>query len=285
MKTQSVKPKAQSLKANILENRQIAQRIYRMSLLAPAIAKSAKPGQFIMVHCGSQFKPLLRRPLSIHNAYGKNIEILYEVVGEATEILAQKKQGDVLDIIGPSGNGFDLKAGHNRHGVKILIAGGIGVAPLVFLAEKLMERKAQSAKRKVLVLIGAKTKKHIFCEKEFKKSGCEVKIATDDGSKGFKGFVSNLLVESFSNVNPFASRGIGCQVSAIYACGPRPMLQKIGLISNDYKIPAQISMEEHMSCGFGACLGCVINTKHGYKRVCKEGPVFDARELEGVCNI
>jgi dihydroorotate dehydrogenase electron transfer subunit len=121
------------------------------------------------------------------------------------------------------------------------------------------------------VLIGAKTKSQILCENDFKKLGYSVKIATDDGSGGFKGKVTELLRNELSTMNQ--------ELTTIYACGPRPMLKAISKISREYKISAQISLEEHMACGIGACLGCVVNTKGGFKRVCKEGPVFKADEI------
>jgi dihydroorotate dehydrogenase electron transfer subunit len=147
----------------------------------------------------------------------------------------------------------------------------MGVAPLFFLAEKLTKHATCDMRLATLVLIGAKTKGQILCEKEFKRLGYDVKISTDDGSGGFKGKVTELLKKELSAVS--------YQLSAIYACGPRPMLQEISRISQKYKIPAQISLEEHMACGVGACLGCVVNTIDGYKRVCKEGPVFEADEI------
>jgi dihydroorotate dehydrogenase electron transfer subunit len=208
------------------------------------------------------------------------------VVGKGTEILSQKKAREYLDIIGPLGNGFGYRTSYIVARTSILVVGGIGVVPLLFLAEKLNERNTQylpagrqgaipacrQAGRNTLVLIGAKTKDHILCEKEFKKLGYSVKIATDDGSKGFKGNVTELL-RNILRSTKYDMR------YTIYACGPRPMLKEIALISQKYNIPAQVSLEEHMACGIGACLGCAVNTRDGYKRVCKEGPVFDAEEI------
>ena len=124
-----------------------------------------------------------------------------------------------------------------------------------------------------MVLIGAKTESQILCEKDFKGLGCKVKISTDDGSKGFRGKVTELL-EQILHAREYTLDNI-----AIYACGPRPMLKAISRISGKYKIPAQISLEEHMACGFGACLGCVVDMKTGFQRVCKEGPVFAADQI------
>ncbi|MDD2927486.1 MAG: dihydroorotate dehydrogenase electron transfer subunit [Candidatus Omnitrophica bacterium] len=253
------------LKAKILAQTRIKDNYWRCELSAPQIAKNALAGQFINIRVNDGLDPLLRRPLSIHGARGSKIKIFYKVVGKATEILAQKKVGEMLDILGPLGSGFTYpQPAARRSPPPILVAGGMGVAPLIFLAEKLRGVKTT-------VLIGAKTKGQLLCAWEFKKSGCAVKIATDDGSSGFKGRVSDLLKNLLSASGPSSQ--------PIYACGPKPMLRAVADIANVCGIPAQLSLEEHMSCGIGACLGCVVRTKDGLKRVCKEGPVFLAKDL------
>ena len=252
------------VKAKLIKNIEVAPKYYKIKLACSSIAKRARPGQFLEVKVSNTYEPLLRRPLGINRVNGASIEILYEVVGRGTEILSQRKPGEYLDVIGPLGNGFSLPSTINHQPSTILVAGGMGVAPLVFLAEKL-------AKGKGLVLIGAKTKRQILCEKEFKDFGFRVKVATDDGSRGFKGKVTDVLKHLLSTID--------YRLSPIYGCGPRPMLKRIAQISGEYNIPAQISLEEHLACGIGACLGCVIDTKQGYKRVCKEGPVFNAQEI------
>ena len=290
------------LNAKIVSNKRMKDNHFLCSLAAPAISKEARPGQFVNIKAGDTTGPLLRRPLSIHRVIGPRVEILYEVLGQGTQMLSRQKPGEFLDIIGPLGNGFDYTS--PRHHVTtspVLVAGGIGVAPLLFLAERLacsVEREAHrkarasklSAKRypcltgrqalNAVVLIGAKTKNHILCEAEFRKLGCEVKVATDDGSKGFRGYVSDLLKHVLSTID--------YRLSTIYACGPKPMLKEIARLSIAHAIPAQISLEEHMSCGFGACLGCVVKVRQAaikgksefeYVRVCKEGPVFNAQHV------
>ena len=271
------------IRAKILYNKKIKGNYFHLVIQAPKITQESLPGQFLNIKVNDAYEPLLRRPFSIHRVKGANIELLYEVVGKATEILSRRKSGEYLDVIGPLGNGFTLNTKHKT--LNILVAGGMGVAPLVFLAEKLaysVERIAYrkekglklSAKRyplNAIVLIGVRTKDEILCEKEFKDLGCEVKIATDDGSKGFKGYASELLKEVLSTID--------YRLSTIYACGPRPMLEEISHISKKYNIPTQLSLEEHMACGIGVCLGCVVNTKEGFKRVCKEGPVFNAVKI------
>ncbi|MEK6714600.1 MAG: dihydroorotate dehydrogenase electron transfer subunit [Candidatus Omnitrophota bacterium] len=265
------------VKVKIISNKKISQKYFKIGLEAPAIAKEALPGQFIMARLNNGYEPLLRRPFSIHRVKGQGlrvkgeIEILYEVVGEGTEILSQKKYGEYLDIIGPLGKGFDYPLPLTPY--PLLVAGGMGVAPLVFLAEEI--KKCQSvkvSKCQTLVLIGARTENQILCEKEFKNLGYNVKIATDDGSHGFKGRVTELLEKHLRSTKHEAR-------STIYACGPKPMLKEVAKISFEHKIPAQISLEEYMACGIGACLGCAVETKSGYQRVCREGPVFDTKEL------
>jgi len=265
------------IKANLLYNKRVKHNYFHCALEAADIARVALPGQFVNVQLTETFDPLLRRPFSIHRVRNSAIEILYEVLGKGSQIFSQKRAGEYLDIIGPLGKGFPIiKTGQT--GLWILAAGGMGVAPLMFLADRLVHRK-------VLILLGAKTKDQLLCEKEFKSLGCTCKIATDDGSKGFKGRVTDLLNNLVSSL-PAGKAGIeyrAClparQVSSIYACGPKPMLKEIAVISKNYKIPAQISLEEHMACGIGACLGCAVDTRQGFKRVCKDGPVFLADEI------
>ncbi len=257
---------------------------------APQIARSAQPGQCVNIRISDGLDPLLRRPFGVHRTDGDTISILYEIVGRGTKLLSQKKAGEYLDILGPFGHGFDMRsvAGRRSHPAiadwpvracaqpvtgrwsPVLVAGGMGVAPLVFLAEALA-RGPRSAGREPVVLIGGKNRKRILCEREFKEIGCRVKIATDDGSKGSKGYVSDVLDNVLSSMD--------CSRAVIYACGPVPMLAAVSRLAVSRGIPVQVSLESHMSCGIGACLGCVVKTSSGFKRVCKEGPVFDAREI------
>jgi dihydroorotate dehydrogenase electron transfer subunit len=251
--------------SRIISNKRFQGNYWHCIFDAPLIAKIAKPGQFINIKLSRNLEPFLRRPFSIHNISGNKVEILYEVLGPGTKILSAGKKGEYLDIIGPLGNGFTYSTKAKSSSQKIIIvAGGIGAAPLLYLSRKI------KAEHKI-VLIGARTKEEVLCEKEFKKSGCFVKIATDDGSDGFKGRVSGLL--------KLALKVLDSKSAVIYACGPKPMLKAVADIAGEKNIPAQVSMEEHMSCGIGACLGCVVKTKKGLERVCKEGPVFDAQYL------
>lgn len=267
------------IKAKILFNDEIAVGYFRMGLEAPRLARLAKPGQFVQVRCGETTDPLLRRPLGIHRlrAEGsrmKGIEIAYEVVGRGTTLLSKKKEGEFLDVLGPLGNGFTLPKSFSLQPSAILIAGGIGVAPLLFLTEALAKLKV-----KTTVLIGARTKKKILCEKDFKKLGAEVHIATDDGTCGCKGLVPQLFEKVLRTTSDERR-------ATIYACGPEPMLKCVAEISGKYSVHCEALLEEKMACGFGACLGCTVKVRQVgieqsfiNKLTCKDGPVFDTHEL------
>jgi len=260
----------QVYKCSILENIKIGQNYFKMTISAPQVAKQSRAGQFVHLRCsnppvspftkGGMRGIILRRPFSIHRVSGNKIEILYRVIGRGSLEISRKKPKEFVDIIGPLGNGFKI-AGNLK--IAILVAGGMGVAPLVMLAEEM---------KSVKVLIGAKTKKELLCEKEFKNLGCEVKVSTEDGSKGFKGLVTELLKQLLiTHDSPPAT--------ALYACGPKEMLKEIAVIAKKHKIPAQVSLEENMACGIGACYGCPVMTKKGYKLICKDGPVFNANDI------
>jgi len=259
-------PKIQKIK--IIKNYKIKENYFKIILSNPYLAKNSQPGQFLNIKIDGDI--FLRRPFSIHRVKGNNLEILYEVVGKGTETLSKKKKGEYLDVIGPLGNGFNYQLPITNYQLPILVAGGIGVAPLAFLAQKLKE--IPNPKFQIpIVLIGAKNKNKVLGEEEFKRLGFEVKIATNDGSRDFKGNVSDLLKHILSTMN--------YELSTLYACGPYPMLKEIAKIARDYKIQAEVSLERHFACGIGICLGCVIETKHGQKRVCKDGPVFKTEEI------
>lgn len=272
------------LKAEILSNKKVGSGFYRMKLGEDYLAKAARPGQFIEVKCSNGTETLLRRPLGVHRIWPGGIEALYEVVGKGTALLSEKKAGEELDIIGPLGNGFDMELASD---INILVAGGIGVAPLTALAESLRARQA----KKVNVMIGAGTKSHVMCEEAFRSMGCAVKVSTDDGSKGHKGFVTELLVSMLASCKPEAPPGlrpIGPEAYlpqfrrvTVYACGPTEMLKAVSALTLKLGISCQVSLEERMACGVGVCLGCPVKMKAGgYKMVCKDGPVFNAEELE-----
>jgi len=249
------------LKAKIISNKQTGKNVWRCEISAAKIAKGALAGQFLNIKVNDTCVPLLRRPLSIHYADNRKISVLYEALGPGTRALSLKKQGEFLDLIGPLGKGFKIlpaQAGRKN----VLVAGGLGVAPLLFLSKNLNPAHTS-------VIIGARTKNRLLCVSEFKKRGFQASIATDDGSAGLKGQVTDLLLKMISKINHLN----------IYACGPKKMLQAVAKISVKNKLNAQLSLETHMACGIGACLGCVVNTTKGFKRVCSDGPVFQAAEL------
>jgi len=268
-------------KAKIVSNRKIAPGHYALSFKAPkSVAKKTSPGQFFTIRVSDSYVPLLRRPFGAHEIGKDRIIILYKVVGKATKILSSKKKGSTLDILGPLGNGFNIESSivrapegrgrlsslPGRQAGIVLVAGGHGVAPLYALAKQLSVLSSQLS-----VFIGAGTKAHVICEKKFKKLGTKVYVATDDGSKGHKGLITALLKNRL--------RTYEVRKTVIYACGPKAMLNEVAKIAKAKKIPCQLSLEEYMACGTGTCLGCAVKTRSGYKLVCKDGPVFDSKEI------
>jgi dihydroorotate dehydrogenase electron transfer subunit len=252
----------------VLSNIRVGADYFKMTVFAPAIAQQAHSGQFVHLLCLKSTQPLLRRPFSFHRLHKNNFEILYKIIGLGTNLLAKKKKGDIIDILGPLGNGFNsLRTTNYESQTAILVAGGMGVAPLLALAEEIVQRK----KTKLYVLIGSGTRKCILCEKDFKRLKAEVLLSTEDGSQGRKGLITDCLKSLLSTVN--------CSLSTIYACGPKSMLKEIARISGGLHISAWASLEENMACGVGACLGCVIETSQGYRRICKDGPVFNLGEI------
>ncbi|MGB7296160.1 MAG: dihydroorotate dehydrogenase electron transfer subunit [Candidatus Aminicenantales bacterium] len=234
-----------------------------LELRSPRIARRSKPGQFLMVRVSNQPYPLLRRPLSIHARDEDGIEIFFARTGLGTEILADKKRGDALDIIGPLGKGFIIpKAAKGK--TFCLVGGGRGIAPLYFLARELRAKGGRPR-----IFYGGKTEADLPLLGKLAAMKTEVFISTDDGSLGFRGFASAMFEKELARSD---------RPDGIYACGPEPMLRKIGEIAAELKIPVQISLESIMGCGIGACWGCVkeIRTPGGSEwiKICEEGPVF-----------
>ncbi len=258
------------VKAQIISNRKIAPDHFVMKIESRYLSRASSPGQFVNVRVrnGTRY-PLLRIPLGVHSIGQKGIELLYKVVGEATEILSARRRGGNLDVLGPLGNGYDLTALLGEKGSRaVLVAGGHGVAPLYGLAAVIRKKK-----KHVDLFVGACTKKEIVCAGKFRKLGVKVRMATEDGSTACKGYVTEPLEEYLGRNKD--------QVSSIkvFACGPRPMLKALAGTTKKHGVSAQVSLDAYMACGTGACLGCAIRTKNGYKMVCKDGPVFDAQEI------
>jgi dihydroorotate dehydrogenase electron transfer subunit len=248
----------------------IAPDVYRLNFSAGAISRQAKPGQFLMIRPVKFREPLLPRPFSIHRIRGNFLEILFKVVGLGTRQLAEAVKGDLLEIRGPLGRGFQVDLAREP----VLVAGGLGVAPLLGLAESLSSLKKWPFRVPAKLVIGAKTKQELFCLREFEQACLEVLVATDDGSSGHRGLVTDLLKKLFPDREA---------PPALYACGPQPMLKAVGRWAVARKIPCQVSLEARMACGLGACLGCVVARKNqagiSYVNVCQEGPVFEADQI------
>lgn len=226
-----------------------------------------KPGQFFNIKITELHELFLRRPFSVHDIHRDNIKIIYKVVGKGTELLSGKKSGELLDIIGPLGNGFNLDLIPSYRNLQvILVGGGYGVSPLYALGKYLLKHRVN-----LVTLIGASTWDYILCRQKFRKIGM-VHVATEDGSGGYRGIVTDLLRHNLGKKHP-------AKVVKIYTCGPHDMLYEVIRIAKRYKIQCEVLLEGYMACGFGICLGCAVETKTGYRFVCKDGPVFDAEEL------
>lgn len=275
------------MKVQITSNVFLRDKYLLMEFCVPAGFAKPEPGQFLHVRIEDSFDPLLRRPLSIHDVAWQArsrsgqkrhiLKILYEIVGKGTALLAEKRPLAQIDVLGPLGRGFDLKK-INRSRCVYIVAGGMGVAPLFFLAKTI--REGQKGKGpKIVVLIGGRNKDHIIREKEFKDLGCEVHVATEDGSKGIKGRVTELLKTLLPASGAAGSPEDPQGPPVICACGPKAMLSVVAGFAQQKGLAAQVSLEEFMGCGLGACLGCVIRTVSGYRRICQDGPVFDASEV------
>ncbi|MDP2924139.1 MAG: dihydroorotate dehydrogenase electron transfer subunit [Candidatus Omnitrophota bacterium] len=248
--------------------------IYLLAFESAYIAQTVRPGQFVHIKIDNK-ATILRRPFSIHKVNGNTIYILFRMRGRGTKILSQYKPGDTLDIIGPLGNGFNYVQRSTFNVQHILVAGGMGVAPLVFLAGKLNEIRNHKSETRNLVLLGAKNKNEVLAEQEFRRLGFDVRVATDDGSRGFKGTIIELLAKVLSAHKPMSSS------AHMYACGPKEMFCEIAkIIKRHREINCQVSFEQFMGCGLGICYGCTIETKQGYKKVCKDGPVFDIKDIK-----
>ena len=233
----------------IKSNEQIAKNVYRMQLAGDTAG--ILPGQFVNIRVQGQF---LRRPISVCNITDGILTIIYKVVGVGTEAMSHLPVGTQLDVLTVLGNGYDLsKAGDEP----LLVGGGVGVPPMYMLARQLRELG-----KNVRVILGFNTQDEVFYEEEFRALGCDVTVTTVDGSHGVKGFVTNAL---------------DGQQSYYYTCGPLPMIKALLQAAGTN---GEVSMEERMGCGFGACMGCTIQTTQGPKRVCKEGPVFPAEILQ-----
>ena len=233
----------------VISNDALTQNIYKMVLGGDTSAITA-PGQFVNIKLDGLF---LRRPISVCDYDEKTLTIIYKVVGKGTAQMKDMVPGQTLDILTGLGNGYDLSCAGDA---PVLLGGGVGVPPMYNLAKKLVDMGKQ-----VTVILGFNTASEIFYEAEFRALGCNVTVTTVDGSYGVKGFVTDALPGNYTH---------------FYTCGPEPMLKAV------YKATStsgQMSFEERMGCGFGACMGCSCKTLTGYKRICKDGPVMRKEEI------
>ena len=242
----------------LIEKEALAPGFFRFRLRG---SLGGRPGQFVMVKAWPGLDPLLARPLSIHDQDEDSFRLLFQVRGRGTAILARQEVGDEILVLGPLGQGFET----GSEGPALLVAGGIGIAPFLFLARELRVRG-----REVYLFYGARTAAELLLLEEFESLGVRLHLATEDGSAGVKGFVSEPLV-SFLKESPEGT---------LYACGPTPMLQAVSRIAREFGLRAYVSLEARMACGLGMCLGCTVpRAEGGFLHVCTEGPVVPAERV------
>ena len=251
--------------AEIISTTEVVADTHLIRLKAPEIASAARPGQFVMIYCGED--TLLRRPISVHRVDGDSLALLVATVGKGTRWLSGRKKGETIDVFGPLGNGFTIYPETEN---LLLVGGGIGIAPLVFLADT-----ALAEGKKVTLITGARSAdrllpvsapQHLY-DGGMMAASINVINATEDGSEGFKGMATDLIPHYLNGIDQ------------VCACGPTQMYNTMARMPELESKPVQISLEIMMGCGMGVCYGCTIKTKKGLKQVCKDGPVFEMGEL------
>ena len=241
----------------LLEKEALAPGFFRLRFEGTL---GASPGQFVMVRAWPGFDPLLARPFSVHDQDESSFCLLFQVRGRGTRILAGLREGDRAQILGPLGRGFEL----SFEGPAILVAGGIGIAPFLFLTKELKARGQE-----VFLFYGARRTAELLLLEEFEALGAKLFLATEDGSRGERGFVTGPLAT-------FLERNRG----TIFACGPMPMLKAVRELAKTHQLKAYLSLEARMACGLGMCLGCVVpRAEGGFLHVCTEGPVVSGEEV------
>ena len=234
----------------LISNRQIAKNTYEWVMTGDT--KGIRPGQFVNIKLDGFY---LRRPISVCDMQADRLTLIFKVVGDGTRVMSEAKEGDEFLVLTGLGNGYTLsKSGH----APLLIGGGAGVPPMYMAARLLCERGVTPT-----VILGFNTAEEVFYREEFEALGCKVIVATADGSMGVKGFVTDAMA--------------GLEYTYFYTCGPEPMLRAV---YNATVTSGEFSFEERMGCGFGACMGCSCETKYGYKRICRDGPVLVKEEIK-----
>ncbi len=240
---------------------------FLFTFYSPEIARQAQPGQFLMIKVSENTQPLLRRPISLHNAEENQLQIFFQVAGTGTRLLSMKKPGESIDLLGPLGKGFSLQPELSGREI-FCVGGGRGIAPLYYLA-----RKLRSSGARPVIFYGGRSRTDLPLKNRLQTTGFEVLVSTDDGSDGFPGLVTSLVEAELKKRQP----------AYLYACGPDPMMEKLAEICRRKNLEAQFSLESIMGCGFGACWGCVRkirrNGQEKYLKVCQDGPVFPLEEI------
>ena len=248
----------------VVSNERDTDLYFRLVVRAPQIAPLVQPGQFVHVRILPLKEALLRRPFSVFQTNGDTLSILYKTIGQGTETLSRMRAGEALSLIGPLGHGFTVP--QTGAETPLLVAGGYGMAALYLLAQR--------SPQKGIVFVGGRRQVDILCEEELRALGWDVRVATEDGSRGQKGLVTQPLLTELER------RAAGRK---LFACGPTPMLKAVGQLAAQFNLPAELSLDEHMCCGIGVCLTCVVPVKTAsgweYQRTCTEGPVFDSRQV------
>jgi dihydroorotate dehydrogenase electron transfer subunit len=282
------------VRAHVAFNRRISAAYRHLGIVAPGFSPTFGPGQFVMVRPPFAVDPFLPRAFSIYritpstDAAAPTVEILYKVLGKGTQHLSRMEDGQEVDILGPLGNSFTVR---ERCDTAVLVAGGIGVPPVAALAAALGRGRGSGARdqgsvgepptpnpqpSQLAVFLGGRSSDDILCVKDFESAGITVHITTEDGSMGTRGLITDLL-EPFLRASDVGPR-------TVFTCGPPGMLAAVARLAEKHGIACQVSVEANMACGFGACMGCAIEVRSNgagptYKLVCKDGPVFDSREL------
>ncbi len=252
----------------VVDQAGVAEDIRLLTLEGDAVVRKGRPGQFVHVRVDEGLFPLWRRPFSIHGMDPKKgtFRILYRVLGPGTEMLDRKKPGDLLNVLGPLGNGFDPDGSFSR---ALVVAGGVGSATLFFLTNALLEKG-----KSVTFLWGVTKKSELYGADDLAQRGADVRISTEDGSAGFHGLVTDLLNKTL-RTDDFGKTSI-----AGFVCGPKGMIRQIQTIADCTDFKWQVSLEEKMACGINVCKGCAVKMRRGgYGMVCSDGPVFNLREV------
>ncbi len=268
----------------VVEQEQLAKQTYRMRLRSPEIARLIVPGQFFMIRLPGETDPLLGRPFALYDVYYENgraagIDFGYITVGKLTSLMPHWKADHPVEIWGPLGNGFPVPDSNHL----MMVAGGIGQTPFLAVAQEALglksygnpKREITKLPKRVSMCYGVRSADYLAGLEDFALEGLNLQIATDDGSRGHHGFVTDLLAEALHSPSP---------PDDIYCCGPEPMMQAVAEICMKQNIPCLLSLETHMACGFGACFSCVVRVKQDdgswdYRRTCVEGPVFPAEKV------